>query len=96
VNEAYSRERLWLHYFWIFLCMFSTITIYIVIFAILRSRVVIKDSNSSTAPLSSRGRDRKLFQRAGRYMIIVSSVHPSHVGRRSQGLVSLSDDCRHE
>lgn len=28
VNRRYESERLWLHYFWIFVCMFGTIVIY--------------------------------------------------------------------
>lgn len=28
VNRKYEASRLWLHYFWIFVCMFGTIIIY--------------------------------------------------------------------
>ena len=38
VNEAYASERLWLHYFWIFVFMFSTVLIYGVIFLTLKTR----------------------------------------------------------
>ncbi|KFY68712.1 hypothetical protein V496_00856 [Pseudogymnoascus sp. VKM F-4515 (FW-2607)] len=38
INDAYQNERLWLHYFWIFVCMFSSILIYATIFIYLRAR----------------------------------------------------------
>ncbi|TVY44157.1 hypothetical protein LSUB1_G001690 [Lachnellula subtilissima] len=28
INDEFSAERLWLHYFWVFICIFSTIGIY--------------------------------------------------------------------
>ncbi|KAK0124577.1 hypothetical protein ONS95_009526 [Cadophora gregata] len=37
INEAYSLERLWLHYFWIFVAMFLTIVIYLCIFIFLHT-----------------------------------------------------------
>ncbi|CZR54549.1 uncharacterized protein PAC_04433 [Phialocephala subalpina] len=37
INAAFSIERLWLHYFWIFVAMFSTILIYTFIFLFLRT-----------------------------------------------------------
>ncbi|KAH9216600.1 G protein-coupled glucose receptor regulating Gpa2-domain-containing protein [Leptodontidium sp. 2 PMI_412] len=37
INEAYSIERLWLHYFWIFLAMFLTIVIYVGVFIFLHT-----------------------------------------------------------
>lgn len=38
INDEYQSERLWLHYFWIFVAMFSTITIYATIAVTLRYR----------------------------------------------------------
>ncbi|PQE32053.1 integral membrane protein [Rutstroemia sp. NJR-2017a WRK4] len=38
INDEYQSERLWLHYFWIFVAMFSTILIYTFIFIFLRTK----------------------------------------------------------
>ncbi|KAH8589961.1 G protein-coupled glucose receptor regulating Gpa2-domain-containing protein [Bisporella sp. PMI_857] len=38
VNHVYPKERLWLHYFWIFAFMFGTVIIYSVIFLFLQRR----------------------------------------------------------
>jgi hypothetical protein len=38
INDAFSLERLWLHYFWIFIAMFSTSLIYAFIFLYLHRR----------------------------------------------------------
>lgn len=54
--------------------MFATISVYATIYIILQSRVMVQDSNSSIAPLSPSGHDRKALQRIGRYMIFVSSA----------------------
>ena len=39
VNNKYSSERLWLHYFWILIAEFATVVIYALIFSIIRQRV---------------------------------------------------------
>jgi hypothetical protein len=46
MNADYQSERLWLHYFWIFVAMLSTIIIYAFIYITLRIR-----SSSSTTPI---------------------------------------------
>ncbi|OBT40879.1 hypothetical protein VE00_08804 [Pseudogymnoascus sp. WSF 3629] len=46
INGAYQNERLWLHYFWIFLCMFSSVLIYATIFVYLRARSRREDMSS--------------------------------------------------
>jgi hypothetical protein len=38
INAAYPKERLWLHYFWIFVFMFGTVIMYSIIFVFLRAR----------------------------------------------------------
>ncbi|TVY80716.1 hypothetical protein LSUE1_G005762 [Lachnellula suecica] len=38
IDEQFSGERLWFHYFWIFICMFSTILIYAFIFFWMRRK----------------------------------------------------------
>jgi hypothetical protein len=50
VNDDLQNLRLWLHYFWIFVCMFSTILIYTFIIIYLHRR-------SHTLPLSSSQRN---------------------------------------
>ncbi|KAH8794072.1 G protein-coupled glucose receptor regulating Gpa2-domain-containing protein [Hyaloscypha finlandica] len=47
INDAFQIERLWLHYFWIFCSMFSTILIYLYIFAFLRKKAVSSNDRSS-------------------------------------------------
>jgi hypothetical protein len=39
LNNKYSSERLWLHYFWILIAEFATVVIYALIFTIIRQRV---------------------------------------------------------
>lgn len=39
LNNKYSSERLWLHYFWILIAEFATVVIYALIFSIIRQRV---------------------------------------------------------
>jgi hypothetical protein len=46
INDAFSIERLWLHYFWIFASMFSTIILYAIVFLYLRH-------SSKTSQISS-------------------------------------------
>lgn len=43
INDAFQIERLWLHYFWIFCSMFSTVLIYLYIFAFLRKKSFSQD-----------------------------------------------------
>ncbi|EXJ58955.1 hypothetical protein A1O7_06386 [Cladophialophora yegresii CBS 114405] len=38
INKKLDRERLWLHYFWIFICMFGTVLTYILIFLSIRAK----------------------------------------------------------
>ncbi|PMD36690.1 hypothetical protein L207DRAFT_532294 [Hyaloscypha variabilis F] len=51
INDAFSIERLWLHYFWIFCSMFSTILIYLYIFAYLRKRAFSSDQMAKSQNL---------------------------------------------
>ncbi|KAK5164357.1 uncharacterized protein LTR77_010053 [Saxophila tyrrhenica] len=39
INEKFSNERLYLHYFWVIICEFGTVIIYTIIFLILQRRV---------------------------------------------------------
>jgi hypothetical protein len=47
ISEDYEDERLWLHYFWIFIFMFSTVLIYAIIFTFLRHRLSSHQISSS-------------------------------------------------
>lgn len=54
ISERYSIERLWLHYFWIFVAMFTTILIYTLIFLFLqRQRLSASKSLSSATGTSA-------------------------------------------
>jgi hypothetical protein len=48
INDEYQSERLWLHYFWIFVAMFSTILIYAFIFIFLRTKSRQPSANPDT------------------------------------------------
>lgn len=48
INAAYQSERLWLHYFWIFIFMFGTVIIYAIIFIFLRARSRIQHLQNPT------------------------------------------------
>ncbi|KAF4632349.1 hypothetical protein G7Y89_g5780 [Cudoniella acicularis] len=48
INDAFSSERLWLHYFWIFVAMFSTALIYASIYLWLRTKTQAGDIPSKT------------------------------------------------
>ncbi|RDL40474.1 Family A G protein-coupled receptor-like protein [Venustampulla echinocandica] len=48
INQAYGRERLWLHYFWIFVAMFSTILIYTFVYIWLRAKSRAGDISKQT------------------------------------------------
>ena len=39
INTKYTNERLYLHYFWVIICEFGTIIIYVLIFVILQKRL---------------------------------------------------------
>ncbi|RDW84861.1 hypothetical protein BP6252_02451 [Coleophoma cylindrospora] len=51
VNEDYQTERLWLHYMWVFVAMFSTFIIYIIIFIYVQRHSL---RNAQALPSSSR------------------------------------------
>ncbi|KAG0652054.1 hypothetical protein D0Z07_1425 [Hyphodiscus hymeniophilus] len=50
ISDVYQNERLWLHYFWIFICMFSTVLIYAFIFIYLHRN---RTTSKSTSPESN-------------------------------------------
>jgi hypothetical protein len=49
ISDAYQDERLWLHYFWIFVCMFSTVLIYSFTFIYLRRHRVTSQNISQSS-----------------------------------------------
>lgn len=77
INEKYGIERLWLHYVWIFVCMFGTILIYATTYITLRSRVHswTQNYNSNITPLSANGNDLGRLRRAGTYMIFYPVIY---------------------
>jgi hypothetical protein len=48
INNKYSPERLWLHYFWILIAEFATVVIYALIFTIIRQRVATSFYDAET------------------------------------------------
>ena len=79
IGEQHAFERLWLHYFWIFIAMFGTIILYAVMYFTLHSRLQpqsIAFSNSLT-PLASRisALDPRTARRAARYMIVYPIIY---------------------
>lgn len=71
INAKYKRERLWLHYMWIFTSMFGTVVIYGIIYFIIRFRV----SSSSRLHGSSDITERATTKRAAKYMVIYPIVY---------------------
>lgn len=66
VNRKYEAERLWLHYFWIFLAMGGTILIYGLIFLSIRA----KARGFGQADMRSGESDPAVLDRALKYMIL--------------------------
>lgn len=76
VSTDFQRERLWLHYLWIFIVEFGTIIIYAHIFIHLRGRIQSIIVNNNTSKLT----------RATKFMILYPAVYvvltlPIAVGR---------------
>ncbi|KIX95417.1 uncharacterized protein Z520_08934 [Fonsecaea multimorphosa CBS 102226] len=71
IDKRYDKERLWLHYFWIFICMFGTVVTYILIFAFIKA----KSRSRSNANFPNDGTDPASTQRAAKYMIIYPVVY---------------------
>ncbi|KAF2838988.1 hypothetical protein M501DRAFT_905244, partial [Patellaria atrata CBS 101060] len=67
-SQDYEKERLWLHYIWIFLIEFGTIIIYGIVFFYLRKQL----SNILTADQSKT--HRKVTQ-AARYMVVYPIIY---------------------
>ena len=53
VSAEYETDRLWFHYIWIFIIQFSTVLIYLFLFAILRRRTRQMILNGSSAHLAT-------------------------------------------
>ncbi|KAL9114909.1 MAG: hypothetical protein Q9227_001152 [Pyrenula ochraceoflavens] len=79
INEKYERERLWLHYFWIFIDMFGTIIIYSIIFIVLRRRIRNANqpqlSDCELRRVQSGTTDSATTARAAKYMIIYPLIY---------------------
>lgn len=62
INAHYAKERLWLHYFWIFVAMFGTIVIYGLIYLSINSRLAASSEENRM--------EAESIKRAAKYMII--------------------------
>lgn len=77
VSSSYEKERLYLHYLWIFICEFGTMALYTRIFIHLRYRIqTIINTNTNTRKLT----------RATKFMVLYPAVYviltlPIAVGR---------------
>lgn len=67
IDAKYANERLWLHYFWIFVSMFGTIVIYSLIFLSMYSRLSDPDPENRAHAQS--------IKRATKYMIIYPTTY---------------------
>ncbi|KIW31510.1 uncharacterized protein PV07_03155 [Cladophialophora immunda] len=72
IDKRYDKERLWLHYFWIFMCMFGTVVTYILIFAFITAK---SRSRSNPNFPNDDGTDPAATKRAAKYMIIYPVVY---------------------
>lgn len=77
INSKYTNERLWLHYFWIFICMFGTITIYGITYITLRHRLNTPHRSTPSRPNTNRSvvMDPASTNRAARYMILYPTIY---------------------
>ena len=71
VVSTHDVDRLWLHYFWIFLCMFGTVIIYTLIFLSLTT----KAKTFAQGSIRSNDSDPAVLKRAAKYMIIYPIVY---------------------
>lgn len=72
INKKYDKERLWLHYLWIFLCMFGTVVTYILIFLSITAK---SRRHSDPEFPNDDGTDPAASRRAAKYMIIYPVVY---------------------
>ncbi|OAP54410.1 hypothetical protein AYL99_11511 [Fonsecaea erecta] len=72
MDKRYDKERLWLHYFWIFICMFGTVVTYILIFAFIQTKS--RNPSNPNFP-NDDGTDPAATKRAAKYMIIYPVVY---------------------
>ena len=91
MSEKYEAERLWLHYFWIFLSEFGTVILYIIMFYKLRQRLAASAVLSPTQTESLR-RLRRIIG----YMIIYPIAYvvlslPLAAGRMSSARGNTPD-----
>ncbi|KAK5414624.1 hypothetical protein LTR06_004438 [Exophiala xenobiotica] len=71
ISHQHDTERLWLHYLWIFICMFGTVFVYALILLSIqtRSRVWSRQREPGQAG------DPAVLKRAAKYMIIYPAVY---------------------
>jgi hypothetical protein len=79
ISKEYAFERLWLHYFWIFVAMFGTVLLYTIIYVTLNIRMR-QESTSSTSSFGtllsdSPASDPETVNRAARYMILYPTIY---------------------
>ncbi|EXJ77619.1 hypothetical protein A1O3_09847 [Capronia epimyces CBS 606.96] len=73
INHKHESLRLWLHYFWIFICMFGTVAVYALIFLSIRTQS--RRNSQGTLALPDNGSNAAVLRRAARYMVIYPVVY---------------------
>lgn len=66
IDHKYDNARLWLHYLWIFACMFGTIVIYALIYIFINTRLPLTTTDGSQPAAT---------KRAAKHMIIYPVVY---------------------
>lgn len=74
INRKYDKERLWLHYIWIFVAMFGTVIIYTMIYLFVSAKL-LRQHKSSTTTTSEQRAELASTKRAAKYMIIYPAVY---------------------
>ena len=72
ISKKHDQERLWLHYLWIFVCMFGTVVTYILIFLSIKAK---SRTRVHTDFPNEDGSDPAAMKRAAKYMIIYPVVY---------------------
>lgn len=91
INAEFQSERLWLHYFWIFVFMFSTVLIYAFIFTFLRHRISSPKISSSAS--TSHGATPLMILYPFIYVVCTAPLAAGRISALAGNPVSLGYFC---
>ncbi|KAK6367831.1 hypothetical protein LTR64_007808 [Lithohypha guttulata] len=74
IDKRYDKERLWLHYIWIFIAMFGVVVIYAMIYFFIKARLTGKTRTNINTTSDNRA-ELANARRAAKYMIIYPVVY---------------------